>query len=175
MKSFQTLSATFILAIAFAACSNNASDTDAAKNADSVAPAATVSEVDANQTKYEANKKLVTDFTQQLYGDKDSAAIDKYIADNIIQHNPLLNDGKAWLKTALHPFLSNPHVEKTKVDIKQIVADGDKVWVLIRETAPNGTVFARAEIFRIENGKIAENWLVTQAQPKSSANKNGMF
>jgi predicted SnoaL-like aldol condensation-catalyzing enzyme len=49
------------------------------------------------------------------------------------------------------------------------------VWVLIREVAPNGKVFARVDIFRIENGKIAENWLVTQAEAKESANKNTMF
>ena len=47
--------------------------------------------------------------------------------------------------------------------------------VLIREVAPNGKVFARVDIFRIENGKIAENWLVSQAEPRESANKNTMF
>ena len=84
----------------------------------------------------------------------------------------MLQDGKEWLKNGLRPFLENPNIQKTKVDIKQIAAEGDKVWVLIREVAPNGKVFARAEIFRIENGKIAENWLVTQAEPKESANNN---
>ena len=174
MKSFQSLSVTLILMIAFAACTNNDSDKEPAKNTDA-AMATTVNESDATLQKYEANKKLVADFTQSLYANKDSNAIDKYIADNIIEHNPLLQDGKAWLETTLRPFLENPNIEKSKIDITQIAADGDKVWVLMREVAPNGSVFARAEIFRIENGKIAEHWLVTEPQPKKSANKNTMF
>ena len=66
-------------------------------------------------------------------------------------------------------------MEKSKIDIKQIVAEGDQVFTLIREVAPNGKVFARAEIFRIQNGKIVENWLVLEPEPKKSANKNSMF
>jgi hypothetical protein len=46
--------------------------------------------------------------------------------------------------------------------------------VLIREVTPNGKVF-EVEIFRIENGKIAEDWLISEPEAKKSANKNGMF
>lgn len=177
MKSFQSLSAALLFSIVFAACSNDASEKTGAETTDttSTAAAGNANSSDANQEKLEANKKLVSDFLQSLYGDKDSAAIDKYVADDIKSHNPLLQDGKPWLKNVLRPFLENPNIQKTKVDIKQMAAEGDKVWVLIREVAPNGQVFARAEIFRIENGKIAENWLVTQAEPKKPANSNTMF
>jgi predicted SnoaL-like aldol condensation-catalyzing enzyme len=176
MKSFQSLSAALILGIAFAACTNDASNKEATGNTDTTAAsAATVNAVDANQEKLEANKKLATDFTQSLYGDKDSAAIDKYVADNIIQHDPVLQDGKAWLKENALPFLRIKDIKKIKVDIKHMAADGDKVWLLIREVAPNGKVFARVEIFRIDNGKIAERWLISEPEPKTSENKNGIF
>jgi predicted SnoaL-like aldol condensation-catalyzing enzyme len=177
MKSFQPISVALILTIVFVACSGGSSDKEAAGSTDTAmaAPASTMSSADANQEKLEANKKLVTDFIQTLYGDKDSAAIDKYIADNIKEHNPILQDGKEWLKNAVRPFLTNPNIEKSKVEIKQIAAEGDMVWVLRREVAPNGKVFARAEIYRIENDKIAENWLITETEPKTSANKNTMF
>ena len=106
MKLFQSLSATLILIIAFSACSNDASNNEAAVNTDSttVSAPATINAEDANQQKLEANKKLVADFIQSLYGDKDSTAIDKYIADNIIQHDPVLQDGKEWLKHTLGFF-----------------------------------------------------------------------
>ena len=172
MKSFQSLSAMLLLTIVFAACSNDASTKESAGASDTTAAASTT--VNASDD-LETNKKIVTDFIQSLYGDKDSTAIDKYIADNVKQHNPSLEDGKEWLKNTLRPFLQNPNIQKVKIDIKQIAAEGDKVWTLVREVAPNGNVFARAEIFRIENGKIAEMWLVSQAEPKSSANKNTMF
>ena len=174
MKSFQSLSAMLLLTIVFTACSNDASTKDSGSTDTTAASTTTINTDDEGQ-QTEENKKIVTDFIQALYGDKDSTAIDKYIADNVKQHNPLLQDGKEWLKNALRPYLQNPNIQKMKVDIKQIAAEGDKVWTLIREVAPNGNVFARAEIFRIENGKIAEMWLVTQAEPKTSANKNSMF
>ena len=174
MKSFQSLSAMLLLTIVFTACSNDASTKDSGTTDTTAASTTTINTDDEGQ-QTEENKKIVTDFIQALYGDKDSTAIDKYIADNVKQHNPLLQDGKEWLKNALRPYLQNPNIQKMKVDIKQIAAEGDKVWTLIREVAPNGNVFARAEIFRVENGKIAEMWLVTQAEPKTSANKNTMF
>ena len=65
--------------------------------------------------------------------------------------------------------------QKTKVDIKHIAADGDMVWLMVKDVAPNGKVFARVDIFRVENGKIAEHWAVSQAEPKESENKNTMF
>ena len=172
MKLFQSLSTMLLSIIVFAAYSNNASAKEISDT--TAAPGATVN-TNVSQQDLEANKKIVTDFVQLLYGDKDSTAIEKYIANNVKQHNPLLQDGKQWLKDGLRPYLQNPNIKKVKVDIRQIAAEGDKVWTLIREVAPNGNVFARAEIFRIENGKIAELWLVSQAEPRTSANKNTMF
>lgn len=175
MKPFQSLiSATLILTVAFTACTNKTSDDNSAANADTSVTTA-VSATDANQEKTEANKKLVTDFYQSLYGDKDSTAIDKYVADNIIEHNPLMQDGKEWLKKASQPFLSNPAINKTKIDIKQVAADGDLVWLYVRDIAPNGKEFARVDIFRVEDGKIAENWKIDEPVPAKSENKNGMF
>ncbi|HEY6977546.1 MAG TPA: nuclear transport factor 2 family protein [Chitinophagaceae bacterium] len=175
MKPFQPLiSAALAVAIIFTACTSGTSDKASAGNTDTTAATAS-NAVDMNQQKLEDNKKLVTEFYQSLYGDKDSTAIDKYVADNIVEHNPLLQDGKDWLKNSLRPFLANPNIEKTKVDIKQVAADGDKVWLLVRDVAPNGKEFARVNIFRVENGKIAEAWKVSESVPAKSANKNTMF
>jgi predicted SnoaL-like aldol condensation-catalyzing enzyme len=175
MKPFHSLISTaLVLMIVFTACTNNASDKAATANSDTtVAPP--VITPDAGQDKLDANKKLVSEFYQSLYGDKDSNAIDKYVADNIIEHNPIIKDGKEWLKDATRPFLSNPHIEKTKIDIKHIAADGDMVWLLVKDVAPNGKVFARVNIFRVENGKIAEAWKVAEPVPAKSENNNTMF
>ena len=86
-----------------------------------------------------------------------------------------MQDGKDWLKNSLRPFLANPHIEKTKMEIKHIAADGDMVWLLVRDVAPNGKEYARVNIFRVENGKIAEAWKVDEPVPAKSENKNGMF
>ena len=175
MKRFRSLlSVSLVLTVVTIACTNNASEKVASGNADTAA-AMVETKVDVSGQNLEANKKLVSDFYQSLFGDKDSASIDKYVADNIIQHNPLLQDGKEWLKAGLRPFLSNPNIDKTKVDIRHITAEGDMVWLMVKEVAPNGKIFARVDVFRIENGKIAESWLVFQEVPAKAENKNGMF
>lgn len=175
MKRFQSLiSASLALTIAFAACTNGATD-KAPEDSTEPTSATVENKAEGDGQKIEANKKLVSEFYQSFYGDKDSTSIDKYIADNVIQHNPLVKDGKEWLKSALRPFLENPNIGKTKVDIKRIIAEGDMVWVMVKEIAPNGKAFARVEIFRVENGKIAENWLVYQQVPDKSENTNTMF
>ena len=175
MKPIQYLiSGAMALTIAIIGCTGTSSDTTATENSDTATSAITSAD-DANQQKLEENKKFVTEFYQALYGDKDSTAIDKYVADNVIQHNPIIKDGKEWLKDALRPFLENPNIQKGKVDIKQIAADGDKVWLLVRDVAPNGKVFARVNIFRVENGKIAEAWKVDEPVPDKSENTNTMF
>ena len=49
------------------------------------------------------------------------------------------------------------------------------VWLLVKDVAPNGKVFARVNIFRVENGKIAEAWKVSEPVPAKSENNNTMF
>jgi len=172
MKPIHSLiSSAIAVSVLFMACSGG---TSTSASTDTTA-ATTINANDENQQKLEENKKLVTDFYQSLFGDKDSTAIDKYVADNIIQHNPALQDGKEWLKNSLRPFLENPNIEKTKIEIPHIAAEGDMVWLLAKDVAPNGKVFARVNIFRIENGKIAEAWKVSEPVPAKSDNKNGMF
>src|SRR5262244_1070548 len=106
MKQF-LISAVLAGTAIFTSCSGGSSNNTSATSTDTATTATANSTTDENQQKLEANKKLVTDFYQSLYGDKDSTAIDKYVADNIIEHNPLLQDGKEWLKNSLRPFLAN--------------------------------------------------------------------
>jgi len=176
MKQFQSLiSAALAVTIVFTACTSGASDKETTATTETAPSTATTANTDANQQSLEANKKLVTDFLQSFLGDKDSTAIDKYLADNIIQHSPLLHDTKEGFKIDTRPYYSMPNLPKTKVDIRQIAAEGDKVWTMVRDVAPNGKVFARMDIFKVENGKITEHWSVEQAEPKQSDNKNTMF
>ena len=174
--SYASILSMMVIATVFIACNSSTSSNTSAATTDTTASAATPANTSNDATqKQEANKKLVLDFYQALYGDKDSTAIDKYIADDIKQHNPLLKDGKEWLKDALRPFLENPNIQKTKIEIPQVAADGDMVWLLAKDVAPNGKVFARVNIFRVDNGKIVEAWKVSEPVPDKSENTNTMF
>jgi predicted SnoaL-like aldol condensation-catalyzing enzyme len=67
-------------------------------------------------------------------------------------------------------------VAPLRFDFKRLVAEGDLVAVhshLVRKPGDRG--MAVMDIFRLENGKIAEHWNVLQEIPESPANNNTMF
>ena len=126
----------------------------------------------AEQARLAANKEMVTSFYQQLFGDKDLSVIDKYIAEDYIQHNPMAADGREALKEVLSKwFVGAP---KDTVDFQRVAADGDLVILHIRSTF-GGKTRAIVDIFRIEDGMIAEHWDVIQEVPEESKNPHPMF
>src|SRR5512133_1250188 len=120
----------------------------------------------------ETNKKMVSEFYQQLFGDKNPEVILKYLAEDYIQHNPSLPDGRKALYDAVKVWFKD--TPKEKVDFQRIAADGDFVYLHVRSKMGTKTV-AVVDIFRIENGKIAEHWDVIQEVPEKSANAHPMF
>lgn len=126
----------------------------------------------AQQQNEELNKKLVADMYQAIFGDKNIAAADQYIAENYIQHNPMVADGREALKSALTQWFKN--APKEKVDIQRMGADGDLVFIHTRSVR-GGKTNSIIDIFRVENGKIAEHWDVIQEVPANAANDHPMF
>ncbi|MBV8251511.1 MAG: ester cyclase [Chitinophaga sp.] len=124
-------------------------------------------------TVQEQNKKVVLAFYQQMFGDKDTAAVDKYILPTYIQHNPGVSDGAtAFKKAAAAWFKGAP---KTKIDVQHIAADSDLVFLHIKNIKPDGKLKSTIDIFRLENGRIAEHWDAQQDVPDQAANAHPMF
>lgn len=120
----------------------------------------------------ESNKKMVLEFYQELFGDKNPDAINKYIGDKYIQHNPGLPDGKEALLQAVKVWFKD--APKEKVDFQHVAADGDLVFLHVRSSL-GPKIRAVVDIFRIENGKIVEHWDVIQEVPEKSANDHPLF
>lgn len=134
---------------------------------------ADVVEKDSSRQDLEANKKLVLDFYQQMFGDKDVTAVDRYISPSYIQHNPNVADGSAAFKEAAKKWFEGQ--PKTKIDVQHIAAEKDLVFIHLKNKNPDGSLKSTIDIFRIENGKIVEHWDVHQDVPKVSANDHPMF
>lgn len=125
-----------------------------------------------SHTELENNKKRVADFYQQLFGDKNITAIDEYIGDTYIQHNPALPDGKEALKEGATLWFKG--APKERIDIQHLSADGDLVYIHTKSNQ-GGKITSIIDIFRIKENKIVEHWDVMQAVPEKSANPHPMF
>jgi len=141
-------------------------------NADTQAKLATADSLSKQATVLSLNKKMVAEFYQEFFGDKDISALDRYVAPNYIQHNPALPDGREALKQGATIWFKG--APKTKVDIQHLSADGDLVYIHLK-TKMGDKTNSVIDIFRIADGKIAEHWDVIQEVPAKSANAHPMF
>ena len=116
----------------------------------------------------EKNKKLVEMLCTTVFQKHDFSRLDEIMRDDYIQHNEDTPQGKAGFKQFFEQmFKAMPDFNYT---IKKIVAEGDTVMMYSTTTAthlgewlgnpPTGNKlnFDVVDVFRIENGKIAEHW-----------------
>ncbi|MDL4863014.1 nuclear transport factor 2 family protein [Halomonas elongata] len=122
----------------------------------------------------EANRALVTEFYNQFFNEHETEQSSRVLAQDYIQHNPGVPDGKApFVDYFAGYFKENPDYQS---EIVRSAADGDLVWLHVHST--NGDEDrgeAVVDIFRVEEGKIVEHWDVIQPVPEDSANDNTMF
>ena len=122
----------------------------------------------------EANRQLVLSVYEQVLKPLDSSRVDEFFAPGYVQHNPMARTGAAGLKAFLDwARAQSPHAEHR---VKRVFADGDHVIAHVHVIInPGERGNAVVDIFRIDNGRIAEHWDVAQPVPAESANENGMF
>jgi len=95
-------------------------------------------------------------------------------AQGYIQHNPNAATGSQGLKEMLdRAKASFGNVEHR---VKRMMVDGNLVAAHVHVIFnPGDEGLAVVDIFRIEDGRIAEHWDVAQPIPKTPSNSNGMF
>jgi len=114
------------------------------------------------------NKKLVETLCMTVFQKHDFSHLDEIMRDDYIQHNEDTPQGKTgFIEFFEQMFKAMPDFNYT---IKEIVAEGDIVMMYSTTTAthsgewlgnpPTGNKlnFDVVDIFRIQNGKIAEHW-----------------
>lgn len=103
-----------------------------------------------------------------------SGRVDDYIHPDYIQHSMLAEPDAQALKDWLDARAKDsPDAVQT---IHRAFVDGDHVIVHVHVVRwPGDTGLAAIDIFRMEDGMIAEHWDVVQEIPAEPINPNGMF
>jgi predicted SnoaL-like aldol condensation-catalyzing enzyme len=122
----------------------------------------------------EKNKQNAIAFYRTAYEGDPKRAVELYVGDRYIQHNPMVADGP-------QPFIeyfermAKEYPEKS-ITFQRAVAQGDLVALHTHQVWPGGDEYVTMDFFRFDdNGKIIEHWDAIQQIPDASANDNTMY
>ena len=125
--------------------------------------------------KTEANRALARAFVQDVLIGQNFAALADYVADDLVQHDPEIADGAHALRAALMMQLGGaPRIHHQT--LHRVLAEGNFALCLI-EGHRDGQHAGLYSLFRMADGKIAEQWTtVTAIAPRDEwKNANGKF
>lgn len=126
--------------------------------------------------KTEANRQLVKDFLYDvMQGNNSEKTPDYFKGDAYIQHNTGIADGLSGLGTAL-AALAEQGIQMIYDKVHQVLAQGNYV-LAVSEGTFGGAPTSYYDLWRVEDGKIAEHWDVmeTVADKSTWQNENGKF
>ena len=122
----------------------------------------------------EKNKKNAIEFYKMSYEGNPQKAVELYVGNEYIQHNPLVGDGK-------QPFINyfdkmaKEYPDKS-IAFVRAVAEGDLVALHTHQIWRGDDEYVTMDFFRFnENGKIVEHWDAMQQIPEGTANGNTMY
>ena len=122
----------------------------------------------------ESNKQNAISFYKMAYDGNPKEAIEKFVGDDYIQHNPSVADGKQGFIDYFER-MAKEYPDKS-IEFVRSVAQGDLVALHTHQTWPGSDEYITMDFFRFDqNGKIVEHWDSIQQIPKDSANNHTMY
>ncbi|MEM8890433.1 MAG: ester cyclase [Bacteroidota bacterium] len=120
------------------------------------------------------NKNNAIAFYKTAYEGQPKKAVELYVGDQYIQHNPDVADG---LSGFIEYFerMQREYPDKS-IEFVRCIAEGDLVALHTHQIWPGNDQYVTMDFFRFdENGKICEHWDAIQQIPPESANPNTMY
>jgi predicted SnoaL-like aldol condensation-catalyzing enzyme len=122
----------------------------------------------------EANKQNAIAFYRTAYLGDPSKAVEDYVGDKYIQHNPLVADGKqAFIDYFSEMARDYP---SKSIEFVRAIAEENLVALHTHQTWPGNEQYVTMDFFRFDdNGKIIEHWDSIQEVPSETRNGNVMY
>lgn len=119
-----------------------------------------------------SNKQLVAAFVADILVNGRMEKLAGYVnGDSYLQHNPQIADGLSGLGKALEA-MAKAGVTMKYERVHQVLGEGDFVLV-VSEGQFAGKATSFHDLFRVQDGKLAEHWDTIEAIPARSEWKNG--
>ncbi len=126
------------------------------------------------EDKLERNKQNAIAYYRMAFEGHPRKAVELYVGDRYIQHNPVVEDGKEGFIRYFERMLKD-YPEKS-VEFVRAISEGDLVALHTHQVWPGDEEYVTMDFFRFDaNGKIVEHWDAIQQIPEESANDNKMY
>ena len=122
----------------------------------------------------EQNKANAIAFYHMAYEGNPGRAVQLYVGDQYIQHNPDVADGTEGF-IGYFERMQKEYPEKS-IEFVRCIAEGDLVALHTHQTWPGNEEYVTMDFFRFDlEGKIVEHWDAIQKVPDRMAHGNGMY
>lgn len=118
------------------------------------------------------NKEIVSEVMKAVFVEREPLRVMHHFSDDYVQHNPLIPNGREAI-----PAIIAALPENFAYQPGMLVADGELVMIHGRYVGWTAKPMVAVDIFRLENGKLAEHWDVLQEEvpAQQAVNGNAMF
>ena len=122
----------------------------------------------------EQNKQNAIAFYRTAYLGEPAEAVELYVGDDYIQHNPVVRNGKDGF-IVYFDEMQRDYPEKS-IEFVRAIAEGELVALHTIQTWPGDAQYVTMDFFRFDdNGKIVEHCDSIQIVPKETKNGNTMY
>jgi predicted SnoaL-like aldol condensation-catalyzing enzyme len=118
----------------------------------------------SSDPKLDANKQVAYYILKDILEAGSIEAVDRYLTERYIQHNPNIPSGREELKKSLGMRESKPISSRLAARVVSVVAEGDFVIVCVVHQLPDPKGSDRTyttthfDMWRMQDGKADEHW-----------------
>lgn len=122
----------------------------------------------------EKNKENAIAFYKMAYEGNPKEAVEQYVGNKYIQHNPDVADGKQGFIEYFEQMQREYPVKS--IEFVRCIAESNLVALHTHQIWPGQDEYVTMDFFRFDEGaKIVEHWDAIQQIPENMAHENGMY